>query len=1009
MYTAAILGTDGDLMTVVSHPPTPPRDVAKGSIANATTNSKSDADISGAPPATPGDSPSQSTESRAISQEKSAKRVDFSPWTHFIRPQMSINLEHEAIEQPRLLPPSKDCRSIKSILKRNEYADDHSTTDTSANNIRDLPTMLDDALRELATPARSSRNDAYFTLNGYLKAHEDILETRAIQDNIGRLLHFARRDLLARSSDSANLDSQIVSQALKLVAFLVWHPTLVDALSEDFRVFILDRCIDVLEDQNVSKALANSHMNLLATQGFEKLMTRDRTQRLLKALNNLPSRVRGNGSIGQRLLIYQRLLLQSPSWLTGLVDLWIDHLFSAMLSTIKEIRSRAIGFGIRVGLDLGMAGSISQAVLNILNRTSPEGKKFLDLVQSRLCSMLAVKEEAVHVPQIWSVVIVCLRSRPRQLEHWEHMKTWLSLIQKCFNSSDTQVKFQANVAWNRLIFAISPDTSTGPSMKQMLLTPIISQLTRKPGDRNSQRARQIAYASYCTLLYYAFRPGASSDQIDEYWKAYVSNVLALGTTVDRSGMQYADRILTSLFGNTRQISWSANRANEQGPVKPEELPGINSKWVRQRIVKILDTFETIFTVGDQYQNSDGSGLMLEAWKASMQALANASTQEVKTSMESMTAIAQVMNFLRRISGEISRLEPKLNNTGHYAMIFAATDSIGSIAFTERRVVQTPDGEFHAIEAASSRSPRQPGLLASPIAHILNLILENASSYPTTSQSLDDAVRKSFQVILHPAVSKGSRLRNLRDLALCVFPSKTTLPEFKATISRSITEALSSSTLLEPIPSDSPGPAAHDYGEVVNILKEVGQQNIEDAFQSWRTAVKHVFHHMQRNIGLEATILALVEPLASTYAGCDASSLDAVAFTYASALIDIASWNFVNDTRNFPQPHPEIVPTITKLIHQTQAFYRVVDKLLFIMYHESHLLFSDHAKLFIVALTCLLQRCPLTDITNLLENIQGGLAALIEDNQGMLRYSADAAGQTSAAVSLVKALPPVAKC
>jgi hypothetical protein len=202
------------------------------------------------------------------------------------------------------------------------------------------------------------------------------------------------------------------------------------------------------------------------------------------------------------MVVYQRLLEQVRSVMVSRVSDWMDHVFSGMLSTIKPIRSRAIAFGIDAGLAMGTTSTVSRAVMDVFNRSGEDDRKFADFLCDRLNKMVTSKEDGAHVPQIWSVPVLFLRSRRHQLEHWEHMKAWLYIIQRCFNSSDILVKFRPlllGIGWSSpSIQILRPD-----AMMKMLRQPIVSQLDRKASDKPSKQARQVAFASYCNLLYYA--------------------------------------------------------------------------------------------------------------------------------------------------------------------------------------------------------------------------------------------------------------------------------------------------------------------------------------------------------------------------------------------------------------------------------------------------------------------------------------------------------------------------
>ena len=136
--------------------------------------------------------------------------------------------------------------------------------------------------------------------------------------------------------------------------------------------------------------------------------------------------------------------------------------------------------------------------------------------------MVATLDTGMHVPQIWSIIVLLLRSKKWTLDQWEHFKEWVLVLQRCFNCSEPAIKAQAIVAWNRFIYAVSPNENTSRSLLKMLGKPVFSQFERKKSDKPGAKPAQLALSSYYHLLYYAFRPSLPYHHVDVIWEEYVA-------------------------------------------------------------------------------------------------------------------------------------------------------------------------------------------------------------------------------------------------------------------------------------------------------------------------------------------------------------------------------------------------------------------------------------------------------------------------------------------------------
>lgn len=999
-----MVGFAPGLAPLAARPPTPPKESsAKPASANDTSVNVARPDYPLVD--TPDESPTSSAEYIKGTLERAQKKVGFSPWTEFHRLPVSGSKDSDSESSMRRLPPSKECKSLKSILKGcTENTTFLSDTEMLAFDQTSFPAMLRSTVAHLANPSRASRLDAYTTLFACLSAYDEIPETKDLSEKAIEIVGYIRRDVSAKTGSDGNIDTQLITQALKVLTIFLCTPSLAGTLPEDFCSLILDRSISSMEDTSSPKILVSHYMHLLEKQKFTfKIMTVDRVNRLISALDVVTTRIKGNRIICHRLMIYQRLLLQSKSVMAARVGSWIENLISGMLSSIKDVRVRAIGFGVEAGLQLGTVCSVTQAFVEVCNRANPEGKKVVDLLCTRLGEITINKEDGVHAPQIWSVMILFFRSRRRQLECWEHMKAWLIVIQRCLNCSDPRVKFQANIAWSRLIFVINPDTSTSASMTKMLRQPLVAHLERKANDKNSKQAKQVARSTYCTLLYYAFRPTATHAQLDQFWELYVAQIIPSSFAASKSDLNHAFDIMASLLSSCGKPKvWDENRANMNGPVKPEELPCLDPKWIRLRADRIVQIFDKLSDLADWRLGDDREAPAVMAWRNFMTALGIASSKEVKVSMDAMRAVSTIINHVkhlleRRSKGlqnredsqpDESTIEDKADVYLKIAhLLQEAVTKIGTIPFMERRIILTSQNAFEATETPSSRSSRDSSSLNSPATHLLKLLLKSLPDQPP-SLGYIDTVKFVMHIILQSATNRWTQLVALRLLARLLLVDEASSKEASLVLWQLIAEATSLAIKLpqQNDPHDaSPRPPGHEYREAVKILELGIQQRSLKTIDSWRKLHGCIADSLREEICDVGITLVKTEPLAHEI--CKTSNVcDEALLLTAVILLRGTHWPRSYQQMERAQNLLWGIGHTSPISYSLKPFDSVcsmVDKLLGSAYAPTMTLAAEAIGLFFSAVTTMIGSCPLEHQEFIITRIQAGLATWIEDADGLL--------------------------
>jgi hypothetical protein len=639
---------------------------------------------------------------------------------------MSSPLLYTSSKQAAL---SRSTKPLRSILKPTQGQTPLSPEDLntalncfSPQEPGSFRKMLNSALQHLGRPSRSARLDAYLALNGALKTYDGIPDPEAILGKSSLLVQFMARDL-AWKDDEGRVDRDIVTQALHLASAIIFNARTAHALDEEFRSFLLERSLVVLDQPEMPKAVIKGHMLLLCQHRLHvAVLTPARAEKLISALYTIQDRCSGNSFIPARLIIYHRILEQAPGTMLGKMREWVEHVFHGLLSNHKETRTRALETLTAAGLSLGTNFQAAKGIYELFERKSSEEEKYGEFLLRKLWDNVEDPGMAPYVPQIWTAVILFLRSKRRPFERWPSIKHWLRLLQRCLNSGDNAIRHQAHIAWNRLVFSVMPDSSTSDSFRAMLKVPIEVGLKIRVKDKHSQVQRALAMESFCNLVHYAMRPGLSHDEIDAAWNMYIDGVLGPVASFSSRGSQFTCNVLQGLFSRSESV-WNINAANEPRAIKPEDLARLEPRWIRSRFSLIVGLLEPVLAMHLSPQATDRSHVD-RCWQSCLTAIAEAGTQEVKTSNELKEVIAQLTNLFRRLWSTSAELLSADEISTWFArfqsLVEAAIDTLGQGHFVQDFLTMTGSDEVAATVTPSSRASKHPLPTRSPAVLLMAL-------------------------------------------------------------------------------------------------------------------------------------------------------------------------------------------------------------------------------------------------------------------------------------------------
>ncbi|POS87179.1 hypothetical protein EPUL_002205 [Erysiphe pulchra] len=747
------------------------------------------------------------------------------------------------ISSAKLLP-------LKGILKTS-----YGYTQLSVRN------MLQSHFKALAGSDMYSRSDAYVNLSNMIRAFDKTPDSQFLVNNMSELCQYIERDLSAVHGN-AKSNLTLISQALTLVNSLQYKPFIADSFPTKFRILLVEYAIKVLEDPLASKDIIDKVMFMMAHQDFSpKVITPERLGNLVMKLNSMSDNKKRKRFLLGRLEIYQNLLKTSKS-LMAVHTAWISDLLCDMNSSFKDVQLSAIKFGFQAAVELGANPSVGGA-LSMLFKSKLKEDELFGTIYSRILMKKARQiEQAIFVPQIWSILILIQRHRPQVFAQSPYMKSFLAALTLCFNQKDIKVQKQAQYAWNRFIYVVQLNEKTPKPMREMLIRPCIQSLLH-------QKSSHITGSIY-NLLYYAFRPGCSSLQLDLYWDEFVmvliSQSLGSGESnriADRETVEVAVKILMNIFDINTPRKWTEKKAVENfGPneISADELPALDSKWLRKNtsraFLALLKIFKKLF-----WDFSDFNSMATKVWKNYINSIASPAIMEVKVSSETINCISNLLKFLsQRWDSGITDTKslPYLDRSQDsneflqslQTIICITISGLGALSFSEKNL-SFCQGAFTPVTATYQYSAKTKILCKSPISYLLHIFtkpcpgLENDLKF---GEMVDSILKLIFEA-----------RRTLSSVLGLIMEFCQTLPEGKVLIQQHILwQALSKQLILiMNMPNSKTQKIdSEDFSKIIDLLKIGIKISPSQPLSGW----KLLFESISELAGYPDSVLLIIEPL-----------------------------------------------------------------------------------------------------------------------------------------------------
>lgn len=901
-----------------SQPPTPPADHSHDlAISEALDFLNVDFDLEKvvAAPAKPvaglGTPPKSSPTALSTIPSSREKKVGFQKFTtehHGPSPKKTST-------ELRPLPQTRAAKPLKSILKSNvcntpssEEEQNNSTGYFSPDRPLNVPKMLESVLQSLSSSDLLTRLDGYQILNSALKAHSNFPSKDALRERIPALQTYILRDVKPPADDTRN--TNLSTQALKLVMALLQVERLSTSVTDDFRSSIFDLALDAMAKQVANKAITNHFLYILASPEFRsRSLTPAKADLLLSKLDGITDRISGNSVVAARLIIYLRLIDQIPTVMLPKVRTWVEHIFHGCVSSNEDICRRAIECGTRAGLDFGNHYSAQKAVVDIFATQSPDGTSYGQFFVTKMSEMTSHQTRSSLVPRIWSLIILFFRSTKRPLTAWQMHRPLLEVIQKCLNASDIHTRYQAIIAWNRLVYVVGLDKVTLSPVDhvvRMLKVPFVSAFdcTRQNGNRNSfesarqngvrniSEGRKTSYIGYTNLLYYAFQPTQTWDRLDFFWNAYAEQILSHMLRNGSKDGNFANRALKALFMDGGK-AWNPERANVAPEIKVEELPRIDPNWLRTRLSKILGAFESYFGASLCVANA-GSDVYETPWRHLMLSIAEAGSQEVRASLETREALAHLMNFFRKVWKSASRWAkdtPSKTFIHHFGdMVNVTIQAFGAVVFLDDNLAIDQAETVQPAPTPSNRSSKHHAQLQSPFNFLLQVICAQHDTL-IDEEAIGHVIESLLETMLQHQTTAAAKLSTLRQ---CLSTLKSDSEESrKSQFVSNVSETILHSAIAILKGEQEDGRQSH-HGQLTRhttalLVDYLKCQHDTDLSITWFDAMETARQYFSSLGGDNLVHLGLVDVMIGALLG-DFETIEPTVFVQAAtAMISRASW------------------------------------------------------------------------------------------------------------------------
>lgn len=827
------------------------------------------------------ESPPSSVAHHITSTDAKPKRVDFAP---FASTQLGwaagSQKENSSVSLLRKLEPSKLREPVKSksILKVTSTKGNQQCGDVNTRPaMKSWDQAMDFGLKQLRSEKPGMRLDAWRSMQQFLATGPDVpvLEIVA-EEKHNALLSNAIRDIAYTEKEQGNgVPNQLPNFALKFLSKFMQLP---GELSSTSLTTLLDLTIDQLQNRELSKNLLRCYMEFLYQQNFSlEIMTSGRMRKIVEAIHALELRQTSSGILLDEMKVCRKFVDQCPEGMISAASSWLDIFMHGVYAEDAVVFRFTTDTLFDIAVKLGHRIEVSRALRNLLKTVidAESGQTTLQQLEQDMISKADFAKDstvALLVPKLLSAMLMLSRAKGPTAVFGEQFRSLVAVTKPYFMKTKADIASHAYTAWSWLIIAQTHGGRWAEDQAAFLRRPLENLLMNSTTELNLERAGPAYSLSvYLTLLYCSFPPDVRQLNMKEKWDLYVKDVLLkMISSKAKSQTEIASNVLCALLSSSTpwdaEVLTQARKPWNSTMLEISDLACIDALWLRTNfatsVQPILDKLA---------KSQHRAGVAEPVFRAILDALARASSNEIVATKEAKTAVAEITNYLTHLWKPYSRTAKDMVLFGQLLELLVEqtpTSSKQNTIFTEKILRKSPVSD--RLEVATTPTHRTTQQSTSAIAHFLALLTQDlVENYPRQELSQErDEPNVLFDTI--------RRLAN--KLCLC----EPTLAG-KITVLCSTTRKL---IQMKQSSADSNGRAyvdelcSHSLSLVTELLVES-----EKYGNSLTDSLEHVYPQLVDFMtGIACSCLGLSEPLAKCYRAV--ISRASTSLGAASALISV---------------------------------------------------------------------------------------------------------------------------
>ncbi|KAI7546000.1 hypothetical protein KC317_g15549, partial [Hortaea werneckii] len=460
---------------------------------------------------------------------------------------------------------------------------------------------------------------------------------------------------------------------------------------------------------------------------------------------------------------------------------------------------------------------------------------------------------------------------------------------------------------------------------------------------------------------------------------------------NNKGRYIACKVLHGLFTVSSGL-WNVDAALDTLPVKPEELPRLEPRWVRSRLTKVMKLVEPILASA-MWMPPEATAAPNATWHSLMQSLADAGSQEVRTSNELKEAMALLGDLFRRLwigcAEPPTDADPFIFLDRFSTLLSTAVQCVGNGPFNEDILVRTKDKGIQPALTPSHRASKHHSPPRSLLVLTFGLYYETPECIKKLP-GLSHTASKTLRLLTAGKATPATRMELLHRSAQTWFTVHVS--EAPVDISSTLWSCIAgcASDLLEaghPSESDqSSQTLGQELRNACSILLN-GLKYTDESVQSSVTLNK-LLHDMiclaSSEAGNNGVVLGVFEPLAKTAVEAGSSLPYEAKLHLGTAIVSQANWP---GRRQDVEQARRALWGVGLAPHKSATFdafdftYKLIVDILIQSYNSVQDLTEGTGRgvaTFVRLLMSFLGSCPTQLVANALQMTQDGLSVWILD-------------------------------